>query len=54
MWPEETQEQTDLRKQTGIFDWPTPTRLRLSEDECGYFGEDFNIKCLDLLGKINR
>ena len=51
---EETQEQTDLRKQTGIFDWPTPTRLRLSEDECGYFGEDFNIKCLDLLGKINR
>jgi hypothetical protein len=32
---EETQEEYELRTQTGIFDWPKP---RLNEDECSYYG----------------
>ena len=32
---EETQEEYELRTQTGIFDWP---KVRLNEDECNYFG----------------
>jgi hypothetical protein len=41
---EETQEQYELRTQTGIFDWP---KSRLGEDECSYYGVCFEKKISD-------
>ena len=38
-----TQEEFDLRNQTGIFDWPISVNDRLNEDEC-YIGFKYEGK----------
>jgi len=46
---------TSEKVTASIFDFPTKQSARLSEDECGFYGgEEFSIKCLDLLGKGDR